>query len=42
MSMVLFAMIGAQMGAGAAYWICYGIYCAIAVVKTVYEAVKEG
>lgn len=29
MSIVLFAMIGAAIKAGVAYWICYGVYCTI-------------
>lgn len=33
MSIVLFAMIGAAIKAGVAYWICYGIYCTIAILK---------
>ena len=29
MSIVLFALIGATIKAGTAYWICFGVYCAI-------------
>lgn len=42
MGIVLFAMIGAQIGAGAAYWICYGVYCVFVVGRAVYAAAKEG
>lgn len=35
MSIVLFAMIGAAIKAGIAYWICYGVYCTIAVLKMI-------
>ncbi len=33
MSIVLFAMIGVAIKVGIAYWICYGVYCTIAVLK---------
>ena len=33
MSIVLFAMIGAKLNFGAAYWICFGIYCFGKTVK---------
>lgn len=29
MSIVLFAIIGATINAGAGYWICYSIFCVI-------------
>lgn len=41
MSMVLFAIIGATIKAGVAYWICYGIYCTIAVLKMVISLVEN-
>lgn len=41
MSIVLFAMIGAQIGAGAAYWICFGVYCVCALSKVILELAKE-
>ena len=41
MSMVLFAIIGAKINAGAGYWICYGIFCAIRVCKAFTETIKE-
>jgi hypothetical protein len=41
MSIVLFAMIGAAIHAGTAYWICFGVYCALHLGKALYEASKE-
>ena len=41
MSIVLFAIIGAKIHAGTAYWICYGLFCFGKVVKVIFEAVKE-
>ena len=41
MSIVLFAIIGATIEASAAYWICFGIYCAIKVVKAIVDTIKE-
>ena len=41
MSIVLFAMIGAVVKAGVAYWICYGIYCTIAVLKMIIELAEN-
>lgn len=41
MSIVLFAMIGAMLKAGAAYWIIYGIFCAFKVGKAVADTIKE-
>lgn len=41
MSIVLFAIIGANIHAGVAYWICYGVFCFSKVVKAIFEAVKE-
>ena len=32
MSIVLFAIIGAAIKAGTAYWICFGVYCAIGLI----------
>ena len=31
MSIVLFAIIGATIKAGAWYWVCFGIHCLIAI-----------
>ena len=33
MSIALFAIIGAKIGAGVGYWVCYGIYCAAKLIK---------
>ena len=33
MSIVLFAMIGAMLDAGVAYWICFGVYCLLWVIE---------
>ena len=35
MSIVLFAIIGATIGAGAGYWILFGIYCALVLVRSI-------
>lgn len=41
MSIVLFAMIGATIKAGTAYWICYGVYCTITVLKMIINSVEN-
>jgi len=41
MSIVLFAIIGAKIHAGTAYWICYGLFCFGKVVKVSIELMKE-
>lgn len=41
MAMVLFAIIGAHLNVGVAYWICYGIFCAIQVARAIYKAVND-
>lgn len=41
MSIVLFAMIGVAIKAGIAYWICYGVYCTIAVLKMILNLVEN-
>lgn len=41
MSVVLFALIGAQINAGVAYWICFAVYCAIKLGVSVYKALDE-
>ncbi len=33
MSIILFAMIGAAINAGMWYWICFGGYCAIVLIR---------
>ena len=41
MSIVLFAIIGAKIDAGVAYWICFSIYCVFRVLKILYDIAKE-
>lgn len=41
MAIVLFAIIGAQLQAGAGYWICYGIFCATKLAQAAKEASKS-
>jgi uncharacterized membrane protein len=40
MGIVLFAIIGATIKAGAAFWICFTIYCLIKLIKYIAYAVK--
>ena len=40
-SMILFAIIGAHINAGVWYWICFGLYCTVTVIKAIIEAIKE-
>jgi hypothetical protein len=42
MAIVLLAIIGAKIGAGTAYWICFGVWCAIRVGRAVKEATDNG
>ena len=41
MSIILFAIIGAKINAGVAYWICFGVYCAIHTFKAIKATIKE-
>lgn len=41
MGIVLFALIGAHINAGLAYWLCFGVYCAISLVKACVNTAKE-
>lgn len=41
MPIVLFAIIGAHIKAGAWYWICYGIYVLAVIVSCVWKTIKE-
>ena len=41
MSIVLFALIGAAIDAGAWYWICYGLFCFGNVWRVVKGVVDE-
>lgn len=39
MLIVLLAMIGAKIGAGTAYWICFGVWCAIKACLAIKEVI---
>jgi hypothetical protein len=41
MDIILFAIIGAQINAGAWYWICYGVCFAIKLYNAIKESIKE-
>lgn len=41
LSIVLFAIIGATINAGVAYWICFGLYCVFRVVKIIFDFINE-
>ena len=41
MSIILFAMIGAAINAGAWYWVCFGVYC-LAKVGQLIGAAEDG
>lgn len=41
MGIVLFTLIGAKIGAGTAYWICFAVYCLIWLIKFVAKVIKE-
>lgn len=44
MSIVLFAIIGATINAGTAYWICFSGFCVVKLIKyalAIIEAFKE-
>lgn len=41
MSIVLFAIIGAHINAGAGYWICFGVYCLFRIFKVLCELGKK-
>ena len=41
MAIVLFAIIGAYINANAWYWIFFGMYSAITVIKAITETIKE-
>ena len=41
MSMILFAMIGAGINVGPAYWVIYGIYCAWKIIKFLSEPYRK-
>ena len=41
MSIVLFAIIGATIKAGTAYWICFSGYCALEVIEFIGELLQK-
>lgn len=41
MSIALFAIIGALIGAGAGYWIVFSIFCAFKLAKFIGSVIKE-
>lgn len=41
MSIVLFAIIGAKIQAGTAYWICFGLYCLFNVIRSVRLTIEQ-
>lgn len=41
MSTVLFAIIGATIEAGTAYWICFGGFCAVKLTKAILKAAEK-
>lgn len=40
MSIALFAIIGATIEAGTAYWICFGGFCAVKLTKGIVDVAK--
>ena len=41
MSIVLFAIIGAHINAGIGYWICFGGYCLLKLVRAIITVVTD-
>lgn len=41
MAIVLFALIGAKMNFGVAYWICFAVFCVAKVLKAIDEVLKN-
>lgn len=41
MSIALFAIIGATIEAGTAYWICYGGFCAVKLTKAIVKSAEK-
>lgn len=37
MSIALFAIIGATINAGTAYWLCFGVFCVIKLITYIYN-----
>ena len=40
MSIVLFAIIGATINAGTAYWICFSVFCVFKAITLIAEVIK--
>ena len=41
MSIILFAMLGAMLDAGTAYWICFGAYVTLKLISLFLEIEEE-
>lgn len=41
MSIALFAIIGATIEAGAAYWICFGGFCAVRLIQGLVKVAEK-
>ena len=41
MNIVIFAIIGANINASTAYWICFGLLCFFEVANAIIKVVKE-
>lgn len=41
MSIIMFALIGAAIQGGTAYWICFSLYCVFAVLKAIMKVREE-
>ena len=41
MAIALFAIIGATIKAGIAYWICYSLFCVFWFIKVIAELMKD-
>jgi hypothetical protein len=41
MSIVLFAIIGAKIGAGTAYWICFAVFCTIRLMMALGKVIDK-
>lgn len=41
MSIVLFALIGAYINAGVAYWICFSLFCIIKTISLICTIVEK-
>jgi hypothetical protein len=41
MIIAMLAIIGATIGAGVGYWICFGVYCLAVAVRLIVDAAKK-